>query len=91
MYAPVKPAKVSVYVKLSSVGLPAANEAVQLPFGQDPAGGADGALVERAGTLSLPFFGFRFPVVAGCAENFVWASTELFLLTPLLLHNTVAV
>jgi hypothetical protein len=91
MNAPVKPAKVSVYVKLWSVGLPGANEAVQLGFGQDPAGGDVGGLVESGGTVSLPFFGLRFPVVAGCEENFVWASTELFGLVPLLLHNTVAV
>jgi len=91
MAAPEKPAKVSVYEKETSVGLPAANAAVQFPFGQDPAGGDVGAVVESGGTVSFPFFGLRFPVEFVVEKLVAWDSTSLFLLVPLLLHVTFAV
>lgn len=80
-----------MYVKPTSVGLPAANVAVQFAFGQDPAGGDDGAVVESAGTASLPFFGERFPLELVVEKLVAWASTALFGLVPLLLHRTLAV
>ncbi len=80
-----------MYEKLTSVGLPAANVAVQFGFGQDPAGGDDGALVESAGTPSLPFFGERFPLEVLVEKLVAWASIALFGLVPLLLHSTLAV
>ena len=91
MAAPEKPAKVSVYEKLTSVGLPVANAAVQFLFGQDPAGGDVGAVVETGGTVSFPFFGLRFPVELVVEKLVAWDSTSLFRFLPLLLHVTFAV
>src|SRR5215210_6207397 len=48
MYGEVKPAKVSVYVKPSSVGLPAWNSGVQFGFGHVPVAGAASHHVMRA-------------------------------------------
>jgi hypothetical protein len=49
----VKPAKVSVYLKVSSVSVPARIEGVQFGFGQTC--GAENALADCAGTRNCPF------------------------------------
>jgi hypothetical protein len=49
----VKPAKVSVYVKLSSVTVPPRIEGVQFGFGQTC--GALNGLADRVGTVNCPF------------------------------------
>jgi hypothetical protein len=91
MYAPLKPANVSVYVKLESVMVPPASDLVQLPFGQVAAASncaAVGTGAElSAGTLSLPFFGERLPVVVGAVCTVDLTGTRL---PPLLVQSTVA-
>jgi hypothetical protein len=91
MYGPLKPANVSVYVKLESVMLPPASDLVQLPFGQVAAASncaAVGTGAElSAGTLSLPFFGERLPVVVGEVCTVDLTGTRL---PPLLVQSTVA-
>ncbi len=87
----MKPANFSVYVKLESVVVPPASDLVQLPFGQvaaaskSPAVGTGPEFTD--GTLSLPFFGERLPVVVGavCAVDLTGTS-----LPPLLVQSTVA-
>ena len=87
----MKPANVSVYLKLESVMLPPSSDLVQLPFGQvaaaskSPAVGTGPEFTD--GTLSLPFFGERLPVVVGavCAVDLTGTS-----LPPLLVQSTVA-
>jgi hypothetical protein len=73
MKGPVKPANVSVYVKLESVMLPPCSDLVQLPFGQVACASncaAVGTGPEFSdGTVSFPFLGERLPVVVGA----VWA------------------
>lgn len=91
MYAAEKPSKVSVYVKLTSVGLPETNAAVQFPFGQDPAGGAVGGLTDAVPTSILPFFAAVAGNVVLTEKLVAWDSTSLFGLVPLLLHVTFAV
>ena len=76
MYGAVKPAKVSVYVQLSSVGLPAWNSGVQFGFGQGSARSRSG-LTDCAGTRSRPFLD-DLTVPPLSAEKVVsWDSTTL--------------
>ncbi len=71
--------------------LPPASDLVQLPFGQVAAASKSPAVGTgpefSAGTLSLPFFGERLPVVVGvvCAVDLTGTS-----LPPLLVQSTVA-
>jgi hypothetical protein len=87
----VKPAKVSVYVQLTSVGDPDASDFVQFPLGQVAAAkkaafdGAPGP--ESAGTVSRPFLGSSWPVVLGADWTVDFTGTSL---PPLLVQSTVA-
>ena len=76
MYAPVKPSKVSVYVKLSSVRVPGWNSGVQFGFGQGSARSRSG-LTYLAPTRNRPFL-LGVNVASFVAENVVsWDSTTL--------------
>jgi hypothetical protein len=91
MNAPVKPANVSVYVKLVSVIVPPCSALVQLPFGQVAAASncpAVGTGPEFSdGTVSLPFLGERLPVVVGAIWTLDLTGTSM---PPWLVHVTVA-
>ena len=80
-----KPAKVSVYVKLSSTSVPAWIEGVQFGFGQTC--GALNGLADCAGTRSCPFL-VEATVAELLSENCaVCDSTRL---PPLLVQSMVA-
>lgn len=80
-----KPAKVSVYVKLSSSSVPARIEGVQLLFGQTC--GASNGLADCAGTRNCPFLE-DVTVAELLSENCaVCDSTRL---PPLLVQSMVA-
>jgi hypothetical protein len=91
MYAPVKPANVSVYVKLESVIDPFSNSLVQLPFGQVACASNCAAVGTGEdvsdGTESLPFLGERLPVVTGAVWTLDLTGT---ICPPWLRHCTVA-
>jgi hypothetical protein len=91
MYAPVKPAKVSVYVKLDSVMVESSVSLVQLRFGQvafaSKAASVGTGPDWSCGTASLPFFGLSLPVVVGAV--WVWDLTST-IWPPWLRHWTVA-
>jgi hypothetical protein len=91
MYAPGKPANVSVYVKLSSVIVPPCSALVQLPFGHVASASNCAAVGTGAelsdGTVSLPFSGERLPVDVGTVCTVDLTGTVL---PPLLVHVTVA-
>jgi hypothetical protein len=91
MYAPVKPANVSVYVKLVSAILDVTVDLVQLPFGQVACASKSAAVGTGEdvsdGTESLPFLGERLPVVTGAVWTLDLTGTVL---PPLLVHVTVA-
>jgi hypothetical protein len=71
MYAPVKPAKVSVYVKLSSCRVPGWNSGVQFGFGHGSARSRSG-LTDRAPTRSLPFLlGLNLDTIATHVSNVI--------------------
>jgi hypothetical protein len=76
MYGAVKPAKVTVYVKLSRVKLPPRIEGVQFGFGQTWPGAPLG-LADRVGTVSCPFFVEATVVVLVDEKLVVWDSTRL--------------
>jgi hypothetical protein len=80
-----KPAKVSVYVKLSSSSVPARIEGVQFGFGQTC--GASNGLADCAGTLNCPFLVEATVAVLEAVKSDVWDSTRL---PPLLVQSMVA-
>jgi hypothetical protein len=92
MYAPLKPANVSLYVKLESVMVDVSVALVQLPFGQVAAASKSAAVGTGEelsdGTVSLPFLGERLPVLVGAVWTEPWTGTSM---PPLLVHVTVAV
>jgi hypothetical protein len=92
MYGPLKPANVSVYVKLESVMVDVSVALVQLPFGQVAAASKSAAVGSGEelsdGMASLPFSGERLPVLVGAVWTEPWTGTSL---PPLLVHVTVAV
>src|SRR5207244_3387726 len=75
-YGPVKPAKVTVYVKLSSVTLPPRIKGVQFEFGHTWPGAPLG-FTDRVGTLNCPFFVEATVVVLLEEKLVVWDSTTL--------------
>ena len=91
MNGPVKPANVSVYVKLESVMLPPCSDLVQLPFGQVAAASNCAAVGTgpefSGGTVNLPFLGERLPVVVGAVWALDLTGTSM---RPLLVQLTVA-
>jgi len=81
----VKPAKVSVYVKVLSDRVPARIEGVQFGFGQTC--GAENGLTDRVGTDNCPFL-VEVTVAELLAEKVVvWDSTRL---PPWLVQSMVA-
>jgi len=85
-----KPTKVSVYVKLSSVALPPARDLRQFPLGQVACAkksAAVGVPVDIWGTVILPFFARRVPVLVGPLVVCDFTSTRL---PPLFVQSTVA-
>ena len=91
MKGPVKPANVSVYVKLESVIDPPCSDLVQLGFGQVACASncaAVGTGPEFSdGTASLPFLGERLPVVVGAVWTLDLTGTSM---PPWLVQLTVA-
>ena len=81
----MKPAKVSVYVKLLSVRVPGRIEGVQFGFGQTC--GAENGLAVRVGTVNCPFLVEATVVVLLALKVDVWDSTRL---PPLLVQSMVA-
>ena len=81
----VKPAKVSVYVKLLSVTVPPRIEGVQFGFGQTC--GAPNGLTDCVGTLNCPFFVEVAVAELPAAKVDVWDSTRL---PPWLVQSMVA-
>jgi hypothetical protein len=81
----VKPAKVSLYVKLSSVNVPPLIEGVQFGFGQTC--GALNPLTDCAGTDNCPFLVEATVAELVAAKLVVWDSTRL---PPLLVQSMVA-
>src|SRR5215469_1761797 len=91
MKGPVKPANVSVYVKLESATVPPRTDLVQLGFGQ-VACASNCAFVGTGeefsdGTVSLPFLGERLPVVVGAVWTLALTGTVV---PPWLVQSTVA-
>ena len=89
MYGDEKPAKVSVYVKFSSVTEPDRTLGVQFAFGQPT--GAPLKLADCAGTESCPFFDEGTVVLLEGEKLVWWDSTGLFLFVPPLKQSTIAV
>lgn len=91
MNGPVKPANVSVYVKLESVIDPPCSDLVQLGFGHVacasncPAVGTGPEFSD--GTVSFPFLGERLPVVVGAVWTLDLTGTSM---PPWLVQLTVA-
>ena len=89
MYGEVKPAKVSVYVKLVSWRVPSRMTGVQFGFGQTCPTDAGFATAWR--TVSLPFF-VEVAVNVSEAEKFVVCDSIGFCgFTPGLKQSTIAV
>jgi len=82
----VKPAKVSVYVKLLSVTTPPRIEGVQFGFGQT-CGALLNPLTDCAGTDNCPFFTDATVAELLAAKFDVWDSTRL---PPWLVQSMVA-
>jgi hypothetical protein len=76
----VKPLKVSVYVKLTSVIDDARTTGVQFAFGQPT--GAPLKLTDRLGTDNCPFFDEVTVAVLEGEKLVWWDSTALFGFTP---------
>jgi hypothetical protein len=91
MYADEKPAKVSVYEKLTSVTDPGRIVGVQFGFGQPI--GAPLKLTDCAGTDNCPFFAEVTVTLLAGEKLVVWDSIGLFLLlgSPGLKQSTIAV
>jgi len=87
----VKPTKVSVYEKLTSVCDPGRIVGVQLGFGQPT--GAPAKLTDRVGTDNCPFFVEATVAVLVGEKLVVWDSIGLFLFegSPGLKQSTIAV
>ena len=81
----MKPAKVSVYVKLLSVRVPGRIEGVQFGFGHTC--GASNALADCAGTRNCPFLDEVNGVELLSEKVVVWDSTRL---PPRLVQSMVA-
>jgi hypothetical protein len=89
MAGDVKPAKVSVYEKLTSVTDPDRMTGVQFGFGQPT--GAPLKLTDFAGTDNCPFFA-EVTVASLVGEKLVvWDSTALFGFVPWLKQSMIAV
>jgi hypothetical protein len=90
MYAPVKPANDTVYVKPESV-MPPGIVGVQFGLGHVCCARnccSVGAVTESEGTVSLPFFGESWPVVAEAVKDPWCCESDGF--PPPLMQTTVA-
>jgi hypothetical protein len=85
MQGELKPAKVTVYVKLLSTRVSSRIEGVQFGFGQIC--GALNGLASCAGTLNCPFLVEATVAVSESVNIAVWDSTRL---PPLLVQSMVA-
>lgn len=85
----MKPAKVTVYVKLTSSSDPGRSWAVQFGFGQTCV--TEPGLAVSCGMVSLPFLVEATVVVSPVEKLVVWDSIGLFGSLPWLKQSTVPV